>query len=92
MSGQDIGKDFQAHFLTGIFNESSLKNHAGCESKLRLLPALSFIVSAMIRNAETLLKRLLSHISSSARVKKYCKSPWVFQKLLAPNCRYKKFA
>lgn len=61
MSGQDTGKGFQTHFFTGIFNVS-LKNCAGCEQEL--LPSVSFVVSAMIRNAEILLKRFLSPNSS----------------------------
>lgn len=61
MSGQDIGKGFQTQFFTGIFNVS-LKNFAGCEQGL--LPAVSFIVSAPIRNAKILLKRFLSPNSS----------------------------
>lgn len=70
-----------------------MKNRAGCESKLRCRSrtAVSFTVSPMIGNVETLLKTLLSHISSSAVVRKYCRSPWVFLKLLAPNCSYKEF-
>lgn len=61
MSGQDITKSFQTQFFTGIFSVS-LKNCAGCEQGL--LPAVSFIVSALIRNAKILLKRFLSPNSS----------------------------